>query len=61
MTAISNIAKVLKKLADVLTKQFVPSTNGGLKSSVYERAQRLHVLEYQNSQKLLILKMQTQD
>ena len=57
MRAISNIANVLKKLADVLTKQFVPSTNGGIKCSVYEKAQRLQVLEYQNSQKLSNLKM----
>ena len=61
MRAISNIGNVLKKLADVLTKQFVPSTNGGIKCSLCERAKRLHVFECQNSQKLLILKMQTQD
>ena len=36
MRAISNIANVLKKPADVLKKQFIPSTTGGL-----ETAQRL--------------------
>ena len=41
MKAISNIANVLKKLADVLIKQFTSSTTGCIKRPVYERAQRL--------------------
>ena len=38
MRAISNIANVLKKLADVLIKQFISSTTGSINCTVYEKA-----------------------